>query len=138
AEVLRYSEMACPCFDPGERLPGRGGSLGDLYTGLCRAAESVKQPDEHTVAERCNLGYARGRCAHFPADAPSDAVRFSVAKHEPQAIRIRYSLERDHRPVANGVLEYSPAAASFVDAPDAAVGRLGSAYVRSYLRRIAK
>ena len=79
--------MACPYFDPGERLPGSSGSLGDLYAGLCRAdSERVRQPDAPTLADRCNLGYARGCCPHFPA---------------------------------------------------ASVERLGAAYVRSYLRRIA-
>ncbi len=74
--------MACPYFDPGERLPGSSGSLGDLYTGLCRADSGAPwQPDDRTVADRCNLGYARGRCAHFPATGGPDSVRFSVSKH---------------------------------------------------------
>ena len=66
--------MACPYFDPGERLPGSSGSLGDVYTGLCRAdAGQAWQPDGYTLADRCNLGYARGRCAHFPAASGPDA-----------------------------------------------------------------
>jgi hypothetical protein len=132
--------MACPYFDPGERLPGSSGSLGDLYAGLCRAeAGSACRPDEQTVQDRCNLGYARGRCVHFPpADGP-DAVRFSVAKHEEAAIRILYSLECDHRPLSNGALEYSTQASAFVGPPpDRSLERLAAAYVRSYLRRLTR
>ena len=132
--------MACPYFDPGERLPGSSGSLGDLYAGLCRADPgSAWRPDERTMADRCNLGYARGRCAHFPAADGPDAVRFSVSKHEDAAIRILYSVECDHRPHSNGALEYSTQAGAFVGAhPDSALERLAGAYVRSYLRRVAR
>ena len=131
--------MACPYFDPGERLPGSSGSLGDLYAGICRA-DSVNawRPDEQTVQDRCNLGYARGRCAHFPGTDGPDAVRFSVSKHDEAAIRILYSLECDHRPYSNGALEYSTQAGGFVGVlPERSLARLAGAYVRSYLRRIA-
>jgi len=132
--------MACPYFDPGERLPGSSGSLGDLYTGLCRAEDGcARQPDDRTVADRCNLGYARGHCAHFPGNGAADSVRFSVSKHEPAAIRILYSLEFDHRPLANGALDYSvPDGAFRGPVPDGSLERLAAAYMRSYMRRIAK
>ena len=132
--------MACPYFDPGERLPGSRGSLGDLYAGLCRAdAGSDWQPDVQTVQDRCNLGYARGRCGHFPEGHGPDAVRFSVSKHEEAAIRVLYSVECDHRPYSNGLLEYSTQSGAFVGAlPDASLERLGAAYVRSYLRRVTR
>jgi len=131
--------MACPYFDPGERLPGSSGSLGDLYAGLCRAdTVNAWRPDPQTVQDRCNLGYARGRCTHFPGAHGPDAVRFSVSKHEDAAIRILYSLECDHHPYANGALEYSTQAGGFVGAPpDCSLERLAGAYVRSYLRRLA-
>ena len=129
--------MACPCFEPGERLPGLNGSLGDLYAGICRAAAPWR-PDDRTVAEHCNIGYARGRCPRFPDLESRDAVRFSVATHGGAVVRILYSLERDHRPLSHGVLEYSTAAGEFVDASgDAALERLAAAYIRSYLRRTA-
>ena len=132
--------MACPYFDPGERLPGSSGSLGDLYSGLCRADSGGSwQPDIQTVADRCNLGYARGHCPHFPSGDGPDAVRFCVSKSEPASIRILYSLECDHRPFSSGALEYSTQAGAFVGVvPIAAIGRLASAYVRSYLRRLTK
>ncbi|HTM49880.1 MAG TPA: hypothetical protein VL285_14405 [Bryobacteraceae bacterium] len=128
--------MACPCFDPGERLPGSNGSLGDLYAGLCRAA-GAERPDERTTVEQCNIGYARGRCPRFPEGESSDAIRFSVAGHEGGFIRILYSLERDHRPVSHGAVEFCTGTASFRGAmPNASLERLAPAYVRSYLRRV--
>jgi hypothetical protein len=132
--------MACPHFDPGERLAGSSGSLGDLYSGQCRADNSAR-PDEQTLADRCNLGYARGRCLRFPENGGPDAVRFSVSRDDLSGIRILYSFERDHRPFAHGALEYSAESGVFTEllagAPldDAALERLAAAYVRSYLRR---
>src|SRR2546423_6526639 len=85
--------MACPYFDPRERVRGSSGSLGDLYAGQCRAGEW--SPDEQTIANRCNLGYARGNCAHFPASGGPDAVRFSVSADDRLSIQILYSIECD-------------------------------------------
>jgi hypothetical protein len=128
--------MACPYFDPGERVAASSGSLGDLYTGRCRAdVAQIWQPDEQTVADRCNLGYARGRCSHFPQDDGPDAVRFSVASRDSDAIRILYTMERNHRPFSSGALEYSTDAGAFAGPQPEALGRLAHAYVRSYLRR---
>ena len=128
--------MACPYFDPLERLPLASGSLGDLYSGLCRAsADRPFRPDEQTVADRCNLGYARGRCPRFPQDSAADSIRFTIAARDAAAIRVLYSLERDHRPVGAGALDYSIPASGFTAAPEEPLGRLARAYVRSFLRR---
>jgi hypothetical protein len=128
--------MACPYFDPGERLPGLSGSLGDLYAGVCRAdAGDARRPDDETVADRCNLGYARGRCEHFPENGGADAVRFSVNRDDRSAIRVLYTFERDHRPFSNGALEYSAQNGELSGPADLALSRLATAYVRSYLRR---
>jgi hypothetical protein len=128
--------MACPYFAPEERLPLASGSLGDLYAGRCRAdAAQIYQPDERTIADRCNLGYARGLCAHFPAGDGPDAVRFCVSKSEAPGLRILYAMERDHRPYSSGSLDYSSASGAFLGAPPEALARLAHAYVRSYLRR---
>ena len=124
--------MACPYFDPGERVSGSSGSLGDLYSGQCRAGGW--RPDQQTIADRCNLGYARGSCSHFPADGGPDAVRFSVSADDNTLIKILYSIERDHRPFSSGALEFSTATGVFAAAPES-VERLANAYVRSYLRR---
>src|SRR5204863_9133286 len=127
--------MACPYFDPGERLPGLSGSLGDLYAGICRADSGLAwQPDTQTVADRCNLGYARGHCSHFPLAGGPDAGRFSVSKHESSAIRILYSIECDHRPFSNGALEDSAQAGACGRAlPGGSLEGLALAYVHSYL-----
>jgi hypothetical protein len=128
--------MACPYFDPGERLPGSGGSLGDLYGGVCCADTGRScQPDEQTVADRCNLGYARGRCPNFPENGGPDAVRFAVQRDDRAAIRVLYTFERDHRPFSNGALEYSAQTGRPAGPADLALSRLATAYVRSYLRR---
>jgi hypothetical protein len=83
----------------------------------------------------CNLGYARGECARFPAGDGPDAVRFTISSHQSTAIRIYYVMERDHHPFAHGRLEYSPAAAGFVTPPEtAALESQARAYVESYLR----
>lgn len=132
--------MACPYFDPGERLPGSSGSLGDLYSGQCRADNSGR-PDEQTLADRCNLGYARGQCLRFPENGGPDSVRFIVTRDDTSGIRILYSFERDHRPFAHGALDYSAESGAFTGPPaetplaNTPVERLATAYVRSYLRR---
>ena len=129
--------MACPYFDPGERRPGLNGSLGDVYAGLCRRSGS--QPDDQTLHDRCNLGYARGSCSHFPEAGGPDSVRFCVSTHHGAGIRILYSIECDHRPLSHGALEYSTQAGAFVGPPpDGPVERLATAFVRSYLRRITR
>jgi hypothetical protein len=128
--------MACPYFDPGERLSGSGGSLGDLYGGVCRANAGLsRQPDEQTLADRCNLGYARGRCPHFPENGGPDAVRFAVQRDDSAVIRVLYTFERDHRPFSNGALEYSAQTGDPACPADLSLSRLATAYVRSYLRR---
>ena len=76
-------------------------------------------PAEDHQRELCNYGYARGRCPHFPADAPADAVRFSLIS-EQQAI---YILEKDHSP-----MEWGPVAQA-----SACVARQADAFVRSWL-----
>ena len=126
--------MACPYFEPEDRLPMASGSLGDLYAGCCRADSAhVYEPDERTVADRCNLGYARGFCTHFPPGDGPDAVRFCVSKSEESGLRVLYAMERNHRPYSSGSLDYS--AGEFLGAPPVALARLAGAYVRSYFRR---
>jgi hypothetical protein len=107
--------------------------LGDLYSGECRAG------DPHPLGEAelrkwCNFGYARGECPRFPANAATDAVRFSIAHADAAAVTVRYCLERDHRPVEHGTLILTP---GISDAPhaDPIVSRLAEAYVSSYLAR---
>jgi hypothetical protein len=134
--------MACPYFYPVEAHAGSAMlPLGDWWKGVCHAVPGAPQADAGAAGANgcdtfCNLGYARGRCARFPEGEGPDAVRFTISSHESTAIHIYYVVERDHHPFAHGRLEYSPAAAGFVTAPDTAtLERQARAYVESYLRR---
>jgi len=143
--VLCYytSEMACPHFHAVKPRSQTDNSntamlpLGDAWEGTCRAVpESPWNPDEITLRSWCNLGYARGACAHFPADEGPDAVRFTIMGDDAGSLRLYYVLERDHHPFAHGPLEFSRAGEVFVEAPaHEAARRLARAYVASYLRR---
>jgi hypothetical protein len=135
--------MACPHFHAVEPRSQTDTShtamlpLGDAWAGVCRAVPDAPwDPDETTLLTLCNLGYARGACAHFPADDGPDAARFSVMRDDGACLGLYYVLERDHHPLAHGPLEFSLASASFVNPPaDRTVDRLARTYVDSYLRR---
>lgn len=135
------SEMACPYFYPVEARARAGENstlpLGDSWAGVCRAVpDRPWQPDEAVLRPLCNLGYARGNCARFPAQDGPDAIRFAVSGDDGACIRIYYVVERDHHPFAHGPLEYSRAAGGFATIPeDDNLTRQASAYVESYLRR---
>jgi hypothetical protein len=132
--------MACPYFYPVE---GRAGSatlpLGGWWKGVCLAVPGAPQAEGESNGwcdTNCNLGYARGECARFPAGEGPDAVRFTISSHESTSIRIYYVVERDHYPLAHGRLEYSTARAGFATPPETAtLERQAQAYVESYLRR---
>ena len=110
--------------------------LGDLWSGVCRATTTGEWlPDPNTLQQLCNFGYAREKCVHVPADAP-DAVRFGISHDRDGLISIYWVVEKDHLPVAHGLLEYFRAASAFRTAhPDACVAQQAQAYVDSYLRR---
>jgi hypothetical protein len=127
------SEMSCPYFYPTE---SRGGGallpLGDSWTGQCRANSSAPIARADTLS--CNLGYARGQCERFPDDAGPDAVRFTIARHEPAALHLYYVIERDHHPYAHGPMEYS-FQTGFTATVDPTLERQAAAYIESYQRR---
>jgi hypothetical protein len=134
--------MACPYFYPVEAHAGSALlPLGAWWKGVCHAAAGAPQAEAGAAAgsfgdTNCNLGYARGECARFPAGEGPDAVRFTISSHDSAAIGIYYVVERDHHPFAHGRLEYSPAAAGFLAPPaTATLARQAQAYVESYLRR---
>jgi hypothetical protein len=115
--------------------------LGDLWTGQCRAAaDRPCLPEDTQLRPLCNLGYARGTCARFPAapDGP-DAIRFIVASDEGSLLHLYYVIERDHHPFAHGPLKYSIAGGDFSNLPGGEnLARQARAYVDSYLRRKAE
>lgn len=135
--------MACPYFYPTERLgpnlwphPDRL-PLGDGFGGFCLADPDVRhRPDDETIRQYCNLGYARRSCPRFPANGSADAVRFMVSGDADGLVRIQYAVERDHRPHQHGALEYDRRCHGFSAPPEGAVfHRQAEAYVESYLRR---
>lgn len=84
-------------WDPPPRLP-----LGGAWSGFCLALTAGSfEPPESIQRDLCNCGYARGRCAYFPADHEADAVRFS-AQAQTDAPRIIYILEKGHAPLSFG------------------------------------
>jgi hypothetical protein len=137
--------MACPYFCPTSPQAAAGTEtamlpLGDAFAGTCCAVPGQPwQPDPATSRPLCNLGYARGRCDRFPADAGPDAVRFTIRHDDGALLRLYYVLERDHHPFAHGPLEFVTATASFARAPASQqLAYQARAYVASYLRRKAE
>ena len=111
--------------------------LGDAWTGICRAVpDQPFRPDDSLLDLFCNLGYARGHCARFPANHGPDAVRFTIVSDDGAALRLYYVLERDHRPFAHGPLEFSVARGELTTPAEGELtGRQAGAYAASYLRR---
>lgn len=136
--------MACPFFFPLRRLdqgawlnPPRL-PLGDPYSGECRAdaAAPFEPPEEHQ-RERCNCGYARFRCSHYPEGAAGDAVRFSVLSDSSGRIEVIYAVERDHAPVEHGRLVYFREEDRWEDASvSGLLTRQAGAFVESHRRRM--
>jgi len=134
--------MACPYFCPIEPDPNESPAhailpLGDAWSGLCHAdPEKPWQPGAETLYPLCNIGYARACCGHFPAGEGPDSIRFSVSSAQGASLQLYYVVERAHLPLEHGALEYiSPQAGFRPQPPLAAVTRLASAYVSSYMRR---
>src|SRR5437660_284313 len=107
--------MACPFFHPIEPLSNtrelRALPLGDFYRGQCHAGDADYTPSENELRTWCNFGYARHDCAHFPAaqtDAP-DVARFSIGSDNDSGIIVRFTLERDHRPLDVGAFQFGAA-----------------------------
>lgn len=131
--------MSCPYFYPVEM---RGGSaalpLGESWAGICRAIPGDQlRPDDSSLRQCCNLGYARLSCPRFPAGDGPDAVRFTISSHEGDILRIYYVVERDHHPFAHGPLACSLSTGQWSQPPsDDTLQRQAQAYVESYLRRL--
>jgi hypothetical protein len=135
--------MACPYFYPLDRFDAKAWTkhprlpLGDPYTGLCRV-DPMRDwlPDQTTLREFCNQGYARARCPRFPEGPGFDAVRFSVTADQGSLLHIFYVREEDHQAREHGNLQYSADCHHFVQAPeDDLFRKQAGAYAESYLRR---
>ena len=132
--------VACPYFFPTEKSANiswpfpRRLPLGGGFCGSCMAG-GTHIPDEQELREFCNIGYAR-ECRRIPAERPSDAIRFAVARDNGDRILLHYSSERDHAPVDHGLLQYNCAARTWpVPHPDACIQRQAECYVSLYLDR---
>ena len=135
--------MACPLFIPtnslGE-LVAIAAPLGDLYGGHCSADPAADiEPD--TLRRYCNFGYARRFCARA-GGSEADAVRLLVRGERGSLVQVAWALERDHHPVAVGVIEVgvtdvetSGESMSAGDALALQAFACASAYVRQVHRR---
>ena len=100
--------MPCPFFYPLDRLDAGivvRFPLIDPYRGECHAGAESHKPDEATLLSLCNMGYARGRCPHFPAGEGPDAARFAAGPGD----AVRYARERNHFPFDAGQIRESDA-----------------------------
>ncbi len=127
--------MACPYFQPGEPYPAGEANgrprppLGRFYDGSCLSGRA----ETSLPLERCNLGYARG-LACFSADCGADASRFSIGDDDGDTVTVKWSIERDHRPLSWGEANWSRGDGRFQEPFDDPVfsGQM-AAYVTSYL-----
>ena len=116
--------MACPLFLPSAPLAG----FSDLYAGECAIpGESIP---EDTLRHGCNAGYARALCKRA-AQSDADAFRFAIKANRDAAVDVAWSSERNHHPVAVGMLTILP------DAADSSpLERQARVYADAYLRQI--
>jgi hypothetical protein len=97
----------------------------------------------------CNLGYASG-CSWSPQERVWDAVRFAVSapqdstgRHEAgnvpaRFLILRFVCERDHRPAADGDLEFDLSRAIWVRRhDDARIQKMAECFLDAYLKRKA-
>ena len=128
------------------RLP-----LGCGWSGHCTApGHEGELPTLSILESFCNLGYA-GACAWSPPYREWDAVRFAVsaptasADREPTSsasvaqsriLRLIYICEREHRPIANGQLEFDLSQSAWLcKHPDARIQRMAECFLDSYLKK---
>lgn len=118
--------MACPLFLPRSPLAG----FSDYYAGVCAACRDTPIPAD-TLRQCCNAGYARGCCARA-AQSDADSFRFAIKANRGGAVDVAWSSERNHHPVAVGILTVSGAAGADAT-PLEAQARV---YAEAYLRQI--
>lgn len=119
--------MPQPHKGPVPRTP-----LGEMWNGLCCAAGNQAEASH----EACNSGYARSRCAHFPAESPHDAIRFHVAVENGDLIRLQYIYEREWWPGEHGVVDYSRAQSQVTSETGSdLLRRQAAAFATSWIRK---
>jgi hypothetical protein len=123
--------MACPLFLPVSPLTGfasEAAPLGDFYGGECSADPGSLVPID-ILRHCCNTGYARGTCVRA-GQADADATRFLIKADRDGVVEVAWASERDHHPVAVGILQITAA-----DAGDEPLERQARACVAVYLRQ---
>ena len=122
------------------RLP-----LGGGWRGHCTApGHEGEVPEQHVQEAFCNLGYAGG-CAWTPKDRQWDAVRFAVLaarsdqERNPESldrvIHVRYVCERNHRPAADGVLQFNCIAETWVAPhPDPRLQKMAECFLHLWIK----
>src|SRR5215467_14573943 len=134
-ETKMILAVACPFFFPTERaftiawsFPRRL-PLGAGFCGKCRARAEEYVPDDPTLRDFCNLGYAGG-CTRIPAERRADSVRFAITQQAGDRIILSYVYDRDHAPVEHGCLEYDCKARRWITTlDDACVQRQAECYL---------
>ncbi len=105
--------MACPLFIPlsplGE-ITTIAAPLGDLHEGRCSADVSANIRPE-ILRRCCNFGYARSQCERA-AQSEADAVRLLVRAERGTTVEVAWAIERNHHPVAVGVIEIETGSAA--------------------------
>jgi hypothetical protein len=100
--------MSCPLFLPVSPLAGfasEASSLGDFYGGECAVQPAALIPVD-TLRRCCNAGYGRALCEHA-ARSDADAFHFLIKSRNDGVVQVAWSSERNHHPVAVGILPVS-------------------------------
>lgn len=133
--------VACPFFHPTirhdaelwpfrRRLP-----LGDGFQGHCTApGHEGEIPDDLTLGESCNLGYAR--CPRLPQQREADAVHFSVATDRDGIVALHWVMVKNHALASSGQLRFDRGCSCWLELhPNSVVQRMAQCYLEAYLGR---
>jgi len=133
--------LSCPFFIPRERAddiafphPGRL-PLGRSWRGSCSAPGHEQAVLGAKDLESCNLGYAKS-CSRLPNERSSDAMRFAVKRDSERRVSLEFVLEREHRPVAHGRLQFDQRSGSWISLhPDRRIQKKAECFLDAYLER---
>lgn len=126
--------MACPLFLPSSPVTGvarEAATLGDIYNGVCEADPTAAIPLD-ILRTCCNQGYARSRCDRA-GQSDADSVRFLIKARDFTGIDVAWALERNHHPVATGLLKITPLNQAENNQQIPALEQQARAYIRSHL-----
>ena len=100
-------------------------------------------PVQDVLESSCNMGYASG-CSWAPSQRLYDSVRFSVSGPAQDSVGrasvvlLIYILERDHRPVERGQLEFDVKESVWrAPHPDPRIQKMAECFLESFMKRRA-